>query len=85
MKIKEVLSTLEGLSSIAKKKQYYIDQINKYSSDAYANSSWVPAEIAKYQKFLDDLDEFEALGKQYMAAKNEVMAAQMAYNKAMLV
>ena len=69
-------------SSIAKKKQYYIDQINKYSSDAYANSSWVPAEIAKYQKYLNDLDEFEMLGKQYMAAKNEVMAAQMAINKA---
>ena len=68
--------------SIAKKKKYYIDQINKYSSDAYANSSWVPAEIAKYQKYLNDLDEFEMLGKQYMAAKNEVMAAQMAINKA---
>lgn len=69
-------------ASIAKKKQYYKDQIIKYSDDAYANSSWVPAEIAKYTKYLDDLDEFEVLGKQYLAANKEVKAAKLAIQKA---
>lgn len=69
-------------NSIAKKKKYYFDQITKYSGDAYANSSWAPAEIAKYQKYLDDLDEFEKNGKLYMKAQQEVKAAQMAINKA---
>lgn len=68
--------------SIAKKKQYYKDQIIKYSDDAYANSSWASTEIAKYTKYLDDLDEFETLGKQYMKAQKEVKAAQLAINKA---
>lgn len=51
--------------SIAKKRQYYLNQITKYSGDAYADSPWVSSEIAKYQKYLDDLDEFEKLGKEY--------------------
>ena len=68
--------------SIAKKKKYYFDQITKYSGDAYADSSWAPAEIAKYQKYLDDLDEFEKNGKLYMKAQQEVKAAQMEINKA---
>lgn len=69
-------------SSIAKKKQYYESQIAKYSGSAYANSSWAPAEIAKYQKYLDDLAEFEKNGKLYMQAQQEVKAAQMAFNQA---
>lgn len=69
-------------SSIAKKKAYYESQITKYSGDAYANSSWVTGEIAKFQKYLDDLDEFEKLGKQYAAAQKEVKAAKTAIQKA---
>lgn len=69
-------------SSIVKKKQYYESQIAKYSGSAYANSSWAPAEIAKYQKYLDDLAEFEKNGKLYMQAQQEVKAAQMAFNQA---
>lgn len=69
-------------SSIAKKKQYYQSQIAKYSDDAYANSSWAPGEIAKYKKYLADLDEFETLGKQYMKAQKEVKAAKLALQKA---
>ena len=69
-------------ASIAKKKQYYQSQIIKYSDDAYATSSWAPGEIAKYKKYLDDLDEFETLGKQYLKAQKEVKAAKMALHKA---
>lgn len=69
-------------SSIAKKKQYYKDQIAKYSGDAYSNSSWAPGEIAKFQKYLDDLDEFEKLGKQYAAAQKDYKAAKLAVQKA---
>lgn len=69
-------------TSIAKKKQYYKDQIAKYSDDAYANSSWAPTEVAKYKKYLADLDEFESLGKQYMKAQKEVKAAKLALHKA---
>ncbi len=70
------------VTSIAKKKQYYQSQIAKYSDDAYANSSWAPAEIAKYKKYLADLDEFESLGKQYAAAQKELKAAKIALQKA---
>lgn len=76
-------------SSIAQKKQYYenaISNLNDSASPVYNLATSIgknPSElIAEFQKYLDDLDEFETLGKQYMAAKNEVMAAQMAYNKA---
>lgn len=67
-------------SSIANKKKYYFDQIDKYSSDVYAKYSWAPSEIAKYQKYLNDLDEFEKLGKQYAIAQKELIDAQKAYN-----
>lgn len=69
-------------SSIAKKKKYYKDQIAKYSSDAYANSPWASSEILKFQKYLDDLDEFENLGKKYAAAQKEVKSAKLALQKA---
>ena len=77
------------VDSIAKKKQYYknaISDLNDSTSAAYdfaISAGKNPAElIAKYQKYLDDLDEFEALGKQYMAAQKEVKAAQLAIKKA---
>ena len=68
-------------ASIPKKKQYYQSQIAKYSDDAYATTSWAPTEIAKYKKYLDDLDEFETLGKKYAAAQQEVKAAKLAIQK----
>lgn len=77
------------IDSIVKKKQYYkntISDLNDSSSAAYdfaISAGKNPVElIAKYQKYLDDLDEFEALGKQYMAAQKEVEAAQLAIKKA---
>ena len=77
------------IDSIVKKKQYYknaINDLNDSTSAAYDFAISVgknPVElIAKYQKYLDDLDEFEALGKQYMAAQKEVKAAQLAIKKA---
>lgn len=51
--------------SIKAKKKYYHDQIEKYSGEAYADIEWAPKEIAKYEKYLDDLNEFEAKGKIY--------------------
>lgn len=77
------------IDSIVKKKQYYkntISDLNDSTSAAYdfaISAGKDPVElIAKYQKYLDDLDEFEALGKQYMAAQKEVKAAQLAIKKA---
>ena len=77
------------IDSIVKKKQYYkntINDLNDSTSAAYdfaISAGKDPVElIAKYQKYLDDLDEFEALGKQYMAAQKEVEAAQLAIKKA---
>ena len=76
------------VDAIAKKKAYFKDQINKLNdptSNIYkltmsngTNASF----IAKFQKLLDDLDEFEDLGKQYVAAKKEVNAAKLAVQKA---
>lgn len=75
--------------SIVAKKQYYENMISGLNDSSSATYNFAismgknPSElIANYQKYLDDLDEFEALGKQYMAAQQEVKAAQMAFNQA---
>lgn len=66
---------------IAAKKKYFEDQIDKYSGPAYANSSWAPKEIEKFEDLLQGLEEFEEEGKaasKYLkaveAAKKEVRA-----------
>lgn len=66
------------VGSIAKKKQYYLDQLDKLDP----NEPWMASQIAKYQKYLDDLDDFEKQGKLYMQYQKELKAAQEAYNKA---
>ena len=74
--------------AIAKKKAYFqeqIDKLNDPTSSAYKyamNSGNQANFIAKYQKYLDDLDEFESLGKQYVQAKKELSAAKLAVKKA---
>ena len=76
------------VDAIAKKKAYFQDQIDKLNdptSNIYkmTMSNGKNAEfIAKFQKHLDDLDEFESLGKQYVAAQKEVKAAKLALQKA---
>lgn len=77
------------IDAIVKKKQYYKNMISGLSdstSSMYNSAIGLgknPIElIAQYQKYLDDLDEFEALGKQYMVAQKEVKAAQLAIKKA---
>ncbi len=73
---------------IAKKKQYYKDMIAKYGDDDYiithinSNYEYAAKQVAKFQKYLDDLDEFESLGKQYVQAKKELSAAKLAVQKA---
>lgn len=69
------------MASIKKKKKYYEDSLVKYSTDAYKSCPWVPNEILKIQKYLDDLDEFEELGKKYVNAQKELQAAKLALNK----
>lgn len=59
-------------ASIQAKRDYYNNQITKYSGDAYANSSWAPTEIEKYKKYLADLDDFEAQGKEYLKLKKKL-------------
>ena len=77
------------IDAIVKKKQYYKNMISGLSdstSSIYNSAIGLgknPIElIAQYQKYLDDLDEFEVLGKQYMAAQKKVKAAQLAIKKA---
>lgn len=77
------------IDAIVKKKQYYKNMISGLSdstSSMYNSAIGLgknPIElIAQYQKYLDDLDEFEVLGKQYMAAQKKVKAAQLAIKKA---
>ena len=77
------------IDAIAKKKQYYKNMISGLSDSTSSMYNLAiglgknPIElIAQYQKYLDDLDEFEALGKQYMAAQKKVKAAQLAIKKA---
>lgn len=59
-------STKKG--SIQAKRDYYLQQI--------ANGNLTDAQIAKYQKYLDDLDEFEKLGKQYEAINDKIKLIQ---------
>lgn len=68
------------IDAIAKKKNFYMQGIDDLKH--FQNEPWAAAKIAKYQKYVDDLDEFEALGKQYAAAQKEVKAAQLAIKKA---
>lgn len=68
-------------ASIKKKKKYYNEQIQKYSSPVYENYSWVPGEIDKFEKLLAELDDFEKQGKLYAKAMSEVNNAKIAINK----
>ena len=77
------------IDAIVKKKQYYKNMISGLSDSTSSMYNLAiglgknPIElIAQYQKYLDDLDEFEVLGKQYMAAQKKVKAAQLAIKKA---
>lgn len=67
-------------ASIAKKKQWYLDEIDTLKP--ISSEPWAATKIAKYQKLIDDLDEFESLGKQYVQAKKELSAAKLAVKKA---
>ena len=75
-------------SKIAKKKQYFNDQIDKLNdptSNIYkmtTSNGTNASTITKFQKYLDDLDELEVLGKQYVEAQKEVKAAKLAIQKA---
>lgn len=54
--------------SIQAKKDYYLQQL--------ASGNLTPAKAAQYQKYLDDLDEFETLGKQYETIDNQIKKIQ---------
>ena len=54
--------------SIQAKRDYYLQQI--------ANGNLTDAQIVQYRKYLDDLDEFEKLGKQYEAINNKIKLIQ---------
>lgn len=63
------------IDSIPKKKQYYMDEISKLTTSA--------DDMLKYDKFhnlLNQLDDFEAEGKKYMAAKANYLDAKKALN-----
>lgn len=63
------------IDSISKKKQYYMDEISKLTTSA--------DDMLKYDKFhnlLNQLDDFEAEGKKYMAAKAKYLDAKKALN-----
>lgn len=67
------------IGSIAAKKNYYNGIIKAQSG---LTNKLAVENVAKAKKYLDDLDEFEKLGKQYMKAKQEVNAAKLAIKKA---
>lgn len=76
------------ISSIPKKKEYYEKLIEKYSDDIYVHShmsgnyDYASQMIAKFQGYLDDLEDFETKGKAYLQAKQELEAAKAAVAKA---
>jgi len=71
----------EKKAGIAKKKKYYEDQIKKYSGSAYDNSPWAPGKIKEYEKYLEDLEDFEKNGKLYSEYTKTVEEAKKKVKK----
>lgn len=55
--------------SVKAKKDYYKDQIKKLQG---LDDPVSKAKVAQFQKYLDDLDEFETLGKKYEKIQNKI-------------
>lgn len=68
-------------ASIAKKKKYYIEQLDALDAVDFVQNPWALTKIEKFEKLLDDLKEFEKLGKKYAAVQKEVKAAKLAIQK----
>mgnify|MGYP004647205355 FL=1 len=54
--------------SIQAKRDWYLQQL--------ASGSLTPSQTAQFQKYLDDLDEFETLGKQYESVTDQIKKIQ---------